>query len=109
MNLMRQLSEKLPKVSFLSHETHYITGAEILEWGTITEFKGQPIVPEQTYKYSYPVIQYANHYRRLKRAYVRRGQPGMEAYLQWIDKQVAAKKLNGQMKAVRKIIEVVNK
>lgn len=106
-SLLKELASKLPALTVETHEKHLITGAEIISWNTITEIDGKPINPEEKYIWNYPVICYANHYRRLRRRYRKKGIEGVQDYLTYIDSLVKEKKISGTMKAIRKIIQTV--
>ena len=104
--LIRELASKLPVIRVQSHEIRKITGAEILSWDTITEVKGEPVNPTRIYDWNYPVIQNANHYRRIKRAFKKDGIDGMAAYVDQVMALAKAKKVTGLVKAAAKIIEI---
>lgn len=83
-DLLSQLAGLLPQVQCHSVEKHKVLGSEILSWNTIEEIDGQPIDPERSYTWRYPVIFPANHKRRLKNRYKKNGIPGVQQYLEWI-------------------------
>ena len=85
-----------------------IKGAEILSWNTITEIDGNPINPEQVYKWNFPVIRYADHYKRLKRRYVKKGIDGVQQYLDWIETLKKRQQINRTMQAIGTVIKTVN-
>lgn len=66
-NILRQIAARIPLINVHSVEKHWLKGSEILEWETITEIEGKPIIPEKIYVWNYPVITMMNHYRRLKK------------------------------------------
>jgi hypothetical protein len=105
--LLHQLSTKLPQLNINTHEKHWVSGSEILAWGTITEIDGTPIVAEQAYLWKYPVITTANHYRRLKRAYKANCIDGVKDYLEWINGLAKGKKIENQMQALMTIIQTI--
>jgi hypothetical protein len=77
--------EKMPVIMTQTHEVHRLTGAELQDMGYV-EWKGFKIDPEETYLYNAPVLVAANHYRRLKRAWVKHGYSGVEFYLREVAK-----------------------
>jgi hypothetical protein len=105
--LLKKLSTMLPIVTIHSSEKHLLKGSEILEWETVTEIDGKPIVAEKTYLWTYPVITSANHYRRLKNRFKKDGIPGVQQYLEWINQLAKGKKMQQQMQAVMTIIKTI--
>lgn len=105
--LLDRLAELLPKVTVGSNEKHYVKGSEILEWGTVTEIDGNPIDPEKTYLWRYPVITYANHFRRLKNSYKKKGIPGVQEYLEWINGLAKGHQVKQHMQAVMALIKTI--
>lgn len=81
-----EIASQLPGMEIHSQEKHFYTGAEILEWDTITEVDGKPIDPEETYQFNHPVIIRANHYRRLRRAWKKNSIAGVINYCERINK-----------------------
>lgn len=86
------IAMKLPIVKEESCEKHLVKGSEILEWGTITEIDGHPINPEKDYLYSFPIVVYTDHLKRLQRAWKRKGPDGISEYLVWVDRLVGKHK-----------------
>lgn len=82
--LLNQLADLLPQVQVSTYEVHKTKGSEILSWNTVAEIDGKPINPEQIYDYRWPVIMPANHKRRLRKKYKRKGIPGVRQYLEWV-------------------------
>ena len=105
--LLKQLSALLPKITVHSNEKHWVTGAEILEWGTVTEIDGKPIVKNKSYLWKYPVITYANHFRRLKNKYKKNGIDGVQEYLEWIDGLTKGHKITKQKQILKTIIKTI--
>lgn len=91
-DILIQIAMKLPIVKEHACEKHLVKGAEILEWETVTEIDGQPIDPDKDYLYSFPVVIYKDHLKRLQKAWKRKGPDGISEYLVWIDKLVAKHK-----------------
>ncbi len=83
-DLLSHLARLLPQVQCHSVEKHQVKGSEILSWNTIEEIDDEPIDPERIYTWRYPVIFPANHKRRLKNRYKKKGIPGVQQYLEWI-------------------------
>jgi len=73
-------AQLLPTVVSNTHEKHIMTGAEILEMGTITEIDGKPVNPVLKYTMPMPVQLYWNHVRRMKKAYQKEGYEGIKKY-----------------------------
>jgi len=86
------IAMKLPIVKEESCEKHLVKGSEILDWGTITEIDGQPINPEKDYLYSFPIVVYTDHLKRLQRGWKRKGPDGVSEYLVWVDRLVGKNK-----------------
>lgn len=86
-HILQIYCKKLPIIQTQTHEVHLLTGKELQEMGYV-EHEGQVIDPEKTYRYNAPVLLAANHYRRLKRAWMRNGQVGIENYLREVKKAV---------------------
>ena len=77
----------MPVIMDQKHEVHRLTGAELQEMG-YAEWKGFKIDPEKNYLYNAPVLIAANHYRRLKRAWIKYGYDGILNYLKEIKKAI---------------------
>lgn len=86
--LLKSIASKMPIVFHNTHEVHYMTGAEILEYGHVVK-EGEQLDPEKKYAYNMPVQLAANHYRRLKHALQANGKKGVEAYMNHIKAIVA--------------------
>ncbi len=84
-NYLMQIAMTLPLLKDQSCEKHLMKGSEILEWETITELDGKPIDPEKDYLYSFPLVVYVDHLKRLQKAWKRKGPDGVSDYLVWID------------------------
>lgn len=74
---LKALAANLPLINAQSHEEHWYTGSEILEWDIVKEIDGKPIDPEKRYLYRYPVLMIQNNQRKMKRAYLRNGVDGV--------------------------------
>lgn len=81
LKLIKRLANNMPLINQSSHEQHLITGAEILEWGTVKEIDGKPIDPAKKYLWNYPVLMIQNNRRQMKRAFIRNGVKGIENLL----------------------------
>ncbi len=69
----------LPPVLNGTCEKHIMTGGELLEMGYV-EQDGEVIDPKKKYNYNMPVQLASNHYRRLKKAYLKKGVAGIQEY-----------------------------
>lgn len=105
--LLNQLSAKLPQVTVHSTEKRMIKGSEILSWHTIKEIDGMAIDENKWYKWNYPVITCANHYRRLKNAYKKSGITGVQEYLNWIIKLQKKQKVSNVMVSLEMILKTI--
>jgi len=105
--LLKQLAGMLPQVTVYTKEIHLVKGAEILSWGTITQIDGVPINPDKTYRWHYPVITAANHFRRMKERYKKNGIEGIENYLQWLNKLAKGDKMTKAMQALALLIKTI--
>ena len=85
--LLREYAAKMPIVMQNAHEVHKMTGAELIEMGYV-EQEGEIIIPEKMYAYNAPVQVAANHYRRLKKAWLKNGQDGLKTYISKITKLI---------------------
>ena len=83
--LLQKYADTLPCVMHQTHEVHRLTGAEILEMG-YEEYNGEKLIPAKIYEYMMPVQVAANHFNRLKRAWLKDGQDGLTAYFKGIAK-----------------------
>lgn len=81
--LLKAYANHLPVVFQNTHEVHKMTGAELIEMGYV-EKGGEKLLPAMKYEYNMPVQLAANHYRRLKNAWLKDGEPGITAYLKEI-------------------------
>jgi len=89
--LLRVFAKDLPTIMNQTNEVHIYTGAELVEMELVE--KGVKVEPEELYPYNMPVQIASNHYRQLKRAWLKHGQDGLTCYL----------------KGIRKLIEEQNK
>lgn len=85
-NLLRVFASDLPLVMNQTMEIHIYTGAEINEMEDGEN--AAKLDPEQLYPYNMPVQIARNHYRQLKRAWLKHGQDGLTAYLKGIRKLI---------------------
>jgi len=90
--ILRMYCDKLPIVFEYHHEKHRMKGSEMLEMGYVLK-NGETIDPKLTYDYEYPVKVAVNHYRRLRQAWLKDGQPGILSYLEGIAKLINADNL----------------
>jgi len=90
---LRLFVADLPTVMNETSEVHIVTGKELIEIGEVLPDGGK-IDPEKKYPYRMPVKIASNHYRQIKRAYLKNGQAGITAYLQFI-KRLMEKQNNG--------------
>lgn len=85
--ILKIYCDKLPVIQQQTHEVHLLTGAELQDMGYV-EREGEPINPEKMYRYNAPVLLALNHYRRLKRAWMRYGYEGLKNYLTEVKKAI---------------------
>lgn len=85
LQALRIIASKLPMVNCETRERHLMLGKEILELETVKEIDGKPINPEKHYLMIYPVFIISNHYRRLKRAWIKNGREGVQHYISQIE------------------------
>lgn len=76
---LRLLAAELPLIFKSSHETHLVTGQELLDDG-IFDINGEKIDPEGKYEQNLPVVIAFNHFRKLKRLYKKFGMEGVTQY-----------------------------
>lgn len=81
--ILREYAAKLPTVLHNTHEVHIYTGQELIDMEEVPP-KGQHFDPERKYLYKYPVQLASNHYRRLKKAYLKNGDDGIVDYLKQV-------------------------
>lgn len=81
--MLKEWARVLPVVMEWTSKKHKMTGEEMKEMGFVEEMGGE-VDSEGKYVYSMPVQMAANHYRRLKRAWLKDGQPGLTKYLKHI-------------------------
>lgn len=83
--MLRKYADALPCVMETKIEVHLMKGSELLEIGYVEE-EGKKIDPKKTYPFNQPVKIAANHYRRLKNAWMRNGEEGVQHYINNIAK-----------------------
>lgn len=98
---LQHLAQQLPVFLDNTHEKRIIAGSEILSWGTVAEIDGQPIDPDKKYVWNYPVQLYNNHYRRMKKAYLKHGTPGISKYLDSLIAKKRVIELHNAMEAAK--------
>jgi hypothetical protein len=82
-------ADKLPIVMYTTHEWHYLKGHEVLDMFESTgadtiegiDIPKTDIVPDGTYRYPFPVQIAINHYRKLKKAWLKSGSEGVKKYV----------------------------
>lgn len=74
------LAGMLPLVMVRSHEKHIVTKEELEEMGWV----GAEKMEDGKYLYKAPVMIAQNHYRCMKRAYLKNGAPGLDRYIERI-------------------------
>lgn len=77
---LRSIAKMLPPLTYVTRERVEIKGEDLLLSGQ-KEVEGKAIEPEKVYVMSAPVYNEANHYRRLKRAFLANKKKGVTAYL----------------------------
>lgn len=78
--LLRAYADKLPCVMENTVEFHRLKGSEIIEMGYVVK-DGVNIEPKKTYEWAMPVKIAVNHYRRLKNAWLKQREKGVNDYL----------------------------
>ena len=78
--LLREYAGKLPVIMYNTHEVHIVEGSELIELN-YDDPKDGKIKADKKYFVNMPVQIAANHYRRLKKAWLKDGQKGLQAYL----------------------------
>lgn len=76
------LATILPLVWVMSHEKHYMTKEELDEMGYV----GAQDLGNGTHVYRAPVMIAKNHYRCMRRRFMRHGAKGLEKYIDEIKK-----------------------
>ena len=84
LKAIKNLANRLPVIMNQTHEEHFVSGSEILSWGTIKEIDGKPIDPGKKYIFNYPVEIAQNNRRGMKRAYLKNGEAGISHFLKGI-------------------------
>lgn len=79
---LRGIASNLPPDTYIAHGDEVMTGDEMALSGydEMPEFKGK-FEKDKKYSVPVPVIVQVNHYRRLKRAYLRDGIKGVQNYI----------------------------
>lgn len=85
VNKIKATAKILPVILSNTHEKHILSGAEIIELGTIEKIDGKAIVHERKYVMPMPVQLYWNHFRRLKKAYSKEGYIGVKRYVALVE------------------------
>ncbi len=80
VKLLKAYAARMPVVMHNTHEVHIMTGAELLEMGYV-EHEGEKLIPAKKYHFNTPVQLAANHFRRLKRAWLKDGESGIRKYI----------------------------
>lgn len=92
--ILRAYCEKLPVIYEVHSEVHRMKGSELIEMNY--EMKDNvPIDPELYYNESFPVKVAVNHYRRLKLAWLKDKEAGIDKYIKDVAKVMEA---NGVLK-----------
>ncbi len=79
---LRLLADKMPMVLVNTHEVHIMTKEELDEYGYV----GAEKFKDGSYKVPMPVQIAMNHYRGLKKAWLKDGFKGCAAYIEKINK-----------------------
>ena len=79
---LRSLANKMPLVLMNTHEKHIMTKEELDEMGYV----GAEQMADGTYLYQSPVQIALNHYRALKKAWIKDGFKGCSNYIDRINK-----------------------
>lgn len=83
--ILRAYVSQMPVITIDTCETHIMTGQELKEIGYVEK---EPLKNDVKYKYKYPVIIAANHYRRLKKAWLKDGEAGLKKYLEGVKEAI---------------------
>ena len=89
--ILKEYAAILPVVMTSTHELHVYTGQELIDMGEDAP-EGKTLDPEKKYPYRWPVQIAFNHYRILKRAWLKEGEAGLTKYLKQIAKIIEANK-----------------
>jgi len=77
---IRAIAKVLPTRLYGSNETVEISGEDLLLAGT-KEVDGKEVDAEKTYYMKSPVFREENHYRRMKRLFMKMGAQGITNYI----------------------------
>lgn len=75
------IAGNLPVVMEETHEVHIMTGRELKEIDIVKDAEGKDLVDNKKYDWPFPVQVAWNHYRRMKSAYKKHGEPGIMDYI----------------------------
>jgi hypothetical protein len=81
--VLRAYCSQMPTFTEDICEVHIMTGAELKEMGYV-EKEGKPLVDDVKYDFKYPVVLATNHYRRLKKAWLKDGEAGLKKYFEMV-------------------------
>ena len=81
--MLREWAHTLPVVMEWTTEKHKMNAEEIRDMGYVEEVGGK-VEDDGKYLMTMPVQMAANHYRRLKQAWLKEGQPGILKYFKKI-------------------------
>ena len=76
-HFLLSLAAKMPVVIVSTHEKHIMTNDELVEMGYV----GAEKMEDGKYLYKAPVQMHKNHYRALKKAYIKKGAVGCGQYI----------------------------
>jgi hypothetical protein len=85
--ILRAYCSQMPTLTQATCEIHTMTGAELKDIGYV-EDKNKPLIDDEKYEFRYPVILGNNHYRRLKKAWLKDGEPGLKKYFEGVKEAI---------------------
>ena len=85
--ILRAYCSQMPTFTEEACEVHIMTGIELKEMGYV-EKKEEPIIEDKKYRFNYPVIMNTNHYRRLKKAWLKGGEAGLKKYFEGVKEAI---------------------
>ena len=90
--VLRSYVKQMPVFTDNCCEVHIMTGLELKEMGYV-EKEGKPLIDDAKYNFRYPVIMAINHYRRIKKAWLKDGEDGLKNYFENIKKAIDIHKI----------------
>lgn len=78
---LQLIATRLPTVLNETQEFHWLTGRELKEMDIEKDVDEKPLVDDLKYKWSFPVQLASNHYRALRTAFEKGGEPEVLKYI----------------------------